>query len=987
MSDSIGLISKLRKTLGKMEVVLGTITEAIAWTDKLGRIQWSNASFDRLISEQRLKLLGRPLIDLLPLQQHGQPLVASVHPVQIALHSQSKGSGHYELLQAERLLTIEVSWDYVQFQQEASVVLVVRDITERQQAEIALQQYREQLEYLVNERTAELTLSNEQLQREIRERQQVEEERTRLLACEQMARIEAEANEQRFRFLTEVMPQQVWTARPDGQLDYINQRVLEYFNCSVDQALGWAWQAFIHPDDLLRCLQLWQRSLQSGTPYEVEFRLLQVQDGFYRWHLGRALPLRDREDNIISWFGTNTDIHDQKQAESALRESEARFRSLVDNIPGAVYRCSNTPSWTMEFISPAIADICGYPAEEFIDDRVRTFSSVIHPDDQEMVWQTVAKGIQAKQPYIIDYRIVHVDGSVKWVYEKGQGIFDETGSLLCLDGVIFDITERKRVEDAMAGQNQALEMIATNATLPEILEFVCQFVEEQFGDALCSILLLEPNGKTLRHVSAPSLPITYSQAIDGVKIGPNAGSWGAAAYLEAPVVVSDIATDPLWANWRDLALSYNLRACWAVPILNSNNQVLGTLAIYYRTPRHPDAHSWRLIKISSGLLGIAIERQRAEDALRESEERFRELTENIQQVFWMTEPNKERAIYISPAYEKVWGQSLESVYQSPTAWLDSIYAEDRDRVLAALPTQSKGEYDEEYRLVRPDGSIRWIRDRAFPIRSLSGKVSRVAGIAEDITERKQAQEELIKALDKEKELRELKSRFVSMASHEFRTPLATILASSDLLKHFGHKLSEDNKRERLNKIQIEVQNITRLLDDVLMIGQAEAGKLVFNPTLFNLEKFCRNVLAETELAINKSHQFIFKYQGDCTRTVLDENLLQRMLPNLLSNAVKYSASGTTISLHVTCQSTQVVLQLQDQGIGIPEADLEHLFESFYRAKNVGKVAGTGLGLAIVKNAVELHSGSITVASEVGVGTTFTICLPSAHLIYKDRFDD
>ncbi|WP_009630676.1 ATP-binding protein [Synechocystis sp. PCC 7509] len=230
------------------------------------------------------------------------------------------------------------------------------------------------------------------------------------------------------------------------------------------------------------------------------------------------------------------------------------------------------------------------------------------------------------------------------------------------------------------------------------------------------------------------------------------------------------------------------------------------------------------------------------------------------------------------------------------------------------------------------------------------------------------------ALDKEKELSTLKSHFVTMTSHEFRTPLTTILSSANILQKYSHKLREEQKFTHLQQIQTSVKQMTQLLDDLLLIGKAVAGKLQFEPTLVDLIRFCQALVEELKL-INDSYTITFANQGNGTTAYIDEKLLRHILTNLLSNAIKYSSPDGSIHFELIYQTGEVIFHIQDHGIGIPQADQAQLFEVFHRASNVGTISGTGLGLSIAKNSVDLHGGTIIVASEVGVGTTFTVTIP------------
>lgn len=213
-----------------------------------------------------------------------------------------------------------------------------------------------------------------------------------------------------------------------------------------------------------------------------------------------------------------------------------------------------------------------------------------------------------------------------------------------------------------------------------------------------------------------------------------------------------------------------------------------------------------------------------------------------------------------------------------------------------------------------------------------------------------------------------------MASHEFRTPLTTILSSTELLEHYSHKWGEEKKINHFQRIQAAVKHMTHLLNDVLLIGKAEAGKIDFNPTPLALAQFCGELVEEMQLGAS-THTIDFRIQDQCINGCMDEKLLRHILSNLLSNAIKYSPQGSTVYFNLICKQGKAIFHVQDEGIGIPAADQAQLFNAFHRASNVGTISGTGLGLAIVKKSVDLHRGQINVASVVGVGTTFTVTLP------------
>lgn len=234
--------------------------------------------------------------------------------------------------------------------------------------------------------------------------------------------------------------------------------------------------------------------------------------------------------------------------------------------------------------------------------------------------------------------------------------------------------------------------------------------------------------------------------------------------------------------------------------------------------------------------------------------------------------------------------------------------------------------------------------------------------------------ELVKA----KEQHQMTSEFVSMMSHDFRNPLSTILLSTDLLRDCEQKLTKEQKRSIFQRIRLAGKSLVQLLDEVILVGRADVDKLQCLPTALDLEAFLQQLIAETQLSGGSEYKVVLKMQGDFHKTLWDESLLRHIFLNLLNNAIKYSPQGGTITVEAIAQAQVAIFRIQDQGIGIPLADQAQLFEPFHRAENVGKIPGTGLGLAIVKRCVEAHGGEISVVSEAGVGTGFTLILPLCY---------
>lgn len=308
-----------------------------------------------------------------------------------------------------------------------------------------------------------------------------------------------------------------------------------------------------------------------------------------------------------------------------------------------------------------------------------------------------------------------------------------------------------------------------------------------------------------------------------------------------------------------------------------------------------------------------------------------------------------------------------------------VHPDDLPKVRQTLVNCLRGaepEYVAEYRIKTLAGGWVWSLSRGRVVeRDATGRALRMTGVNVDIDDRKRAEAELLAAVQREKELSEMKSKFVSTASHEFRTPLATMLSSAELLEHYSNSLGQDEKRNLLQTIQASAKRMSEMIDDVLTLGRAESGVLKLNVGPTNLRELCNRVVSEFRIAQGRHHVITLDDRFDRLEALMDERLLRHILNNLLSNAVKYSPPGSEVTFSLERREEKAAIEIQDRGIGIPPEDQPRMFESFHRASNVENRPGTGLGLAIVKKAVELHGGEISLKSAVGAGTRFTVVLP------------
>ena len=275
-----------------------------------------------------------------------------------------------------------------------------------------------------------------------------------------------------------------------------------------------------------------------------------------------------------------------------------------------------------------------------------------------------------------------------------------------------------------------------------------------------------------------------------------------------------------------------------------------------------------------------------------------------------------------------------------------------------------------------NGQKKYFECFGFPILNDKGYVAKVIEYIVDVTDKQQAVNNIRTAFEKERELNELKSNFISSTSHEFRTPLATLFSSVELIQHYDRTKSTDKKNYHLDRIKDIVVYMTKMLDNILTINKSEADKIEFQPEIVNIKSFCSEILEDIIISAGDKHLIEQVFEGGQKLVFIDPNLVRHIITNLLSNAIKYSPEGGKIVFKTEILDSYVRITVRDEGIGIPKEDLKNLYKYFFRARNSKTISGTGLGLSIVKKAVEVHKGKINLSSTEGEGTTFIVTLPT-----------
>ncbi len=648
----------------------------------------------------------------------------------------------------------------------------------------------------------------------------------------------------------------------DGVIMIDHTGAIIEFNPAAEHIFGYAREAVVGRQmvDLIVPLSYrgahsagFQRYLASGESTvlgkRIEIRAMRADGSEFPLELSIAAVDVGGEPVFTAYA---RDISDQHRREAALRESEAIVKSSFDAVIGRTVDGIVT-SW-----NPAAERVFGYSAEEIIGRSV----SMLLPSELRSELGHLNETLRVGD-VVEPFEAVRVRKGGQRIHAESTlaPIVSASGEIIGISSIARDITERKRSQALAAEQAELLELMATGAALPQVLDRLVRFVEKHGEDVIASILLLDRDGLHLRHGAAPSLPPSYCEAIDGVAIGPGVGSCGTAAYLRERVCVSDIATDPLWSEYRELALNAGLGACWSTPVLATDGGLLGTFALYYREPRDCGERDIDLVELATHLAGIAIERARSEEAARDSEERYRDLFENANEPIGTVTMDDEIA-EVNRAFERVLGYTRDELIGTNLAeyLTPGGLAVARQATARKVSGEVKGTtFEQEF--VAKDGYL-VILEVSSRVIEEGGRPVGVQGICRDITARKQAEVELrrLSELNRHLSLHDSLTGLPNRASFRERvehaiglggevgSQLAVMLLDLDRFKEINDTLGHHYGDLLLVELARRLESVMRRGDTVARLGGDEFGILVPNlaDSTKDLERTLGRILAALE---------------------------------------------------------------------------------------------------------------------------------------------
>jgi PAS domain S-box-containing protein len=641
----------------------------------------------------------------------------------------------------------------------------------------------------------------------------------------------------------------------------------------------------------------------------------------------------------------------ERRARADAEAAEQRFRGLVESIDAVVTEFDLTRR-DVRFVSRRAETLLGYPLESWTAEPDFWLRHV-HPLDRDRVAAFARAEVAAGRDHVQEYRMLAADGHVVWVRDSARLV--RSGPQPRLRCLQVDISERKRAEALMAGDNLVLEMIAAGGLAPRVLDAVCRLVETQ-GDGMLSALLLV-EGDRLRIAAAPSLPAEIVAALDGTRIGPDDAGCGMAAFRRQPVVVDDAADDARWTRDRALVMRHGLRAGWSVPVLDAAGDVLAVLVAYGRTPHRLDDTAWRLIERAARLAGIAIERVRAEEALRLSEQRYRTLVTNIPDVAWLVDRDGN-ILFMSPNVEKIGGYSAEEIYRAGRAgWFGRVHPDDQPIVrhhFERLFEAGAGTLEVEYRLRHRDGRWIWLHDRA--VATLEGHgTTYVYGLYSNISDRKHAEEIRALLLGQVITVQEEERRRIARELHdETAQSLASLLLGLSALQEARSTKAARAQARELHRVAThalaEVRRLAwglrpSVLDDLGLVSALERYTEEFGRT--------RGMVIGLETA-GLEH---------ARMPAPVETALYRIMQEALSNVARH-AGARHVRVALQRREATVTLLVEDDGRGF---DPTH--------PPAPPTAARGLGIHSMRERAAVHRGALTIESAPGRGTRVAVEIP------------
>lgn len=798
----------------------------------------------------------------------------------------------------------------------------------------------------------------------------------------------------------------VGEAGADGRLSLANARLAAWLGYPRDELLGASLAELVLPEGRAALGAGIESAWQTGSSQALEVEY-QRRGGGTVWGATSISAVRDGAGEVTSLMVLVVDVSARKRAELESDRRHRLFETLLSGTPDLIYVFDLERRFI--FANSAWLDAWGLGLAEVLG---KTCLEVGYPEWQAAMHDSEIEQVKATKQSI--------RGEVPFKAKNGERIHDyifvpvlgKNGEVEAIAGTTRDVTIMKQAEHLMAGQAQALELMVRGAPLPEVLEALCDVVDRQATSRLrTSILLMQDDGRYLRPAAGRHMPAAWTRAVDPWPVGPDSAGCGAAAHLRQAVICSDIMRDPGWAERRELARRHGLRAAWSTPIFSSGGSVLGTLALYYPGVHVPDAIEQRLVEVITRTAGIAIERKRGEEGLKTHSERLRLLWETA--AVLLTAEDSEslaRTLFgrIAPHLGLDVVVSYSTVEGEPElklAFSDGLSADDAEALRRLSPEHPLlGDVlrsHEPFSLGRlqasedpahaPLASLGLRAYACFPL-SADERLLGALGIGsrqrdefevDELEFLRTVSRYLTVAYERLRLVRQLrdadrkKDDFIALLAHELRNPLAPLRNGLSVMRLASPDSPAVVRARAIMERQLS--HMVRLIDDLLDVSRISLNKLQLRRTGVVLSDVVSSAVETARPSIdNAEHHLEVILPPEPVRLDADLTRLAQVLGNLLTNAAKYTPKRGAITLRAEPRPGEVVISVEDNGIGLHKESLNSIFDMFSQVDHSFErsTGGLGIGLALVRGLTEMHGGSVRAESAgPGLGSRFIVTLP------------
>ncbi|MBL0342222.1 MAG: PAS domain-containing protein [Bacteroidetes bacterium] len=545
-----------------------------------------------------------------------------------------------------------------------------------------------------------------------------------------------------------------------------------------------------------------------------------------------------------------------------------------------------------------------------------------------------------------------------------------------------DISGQIQNEQIFTLEREVQLMQATQSSLKNSLDYLLKGLEKIFPGYHAGLMEIDPSGKFLNHLSSPSLPDHYTNSLNGIPTGPNSGSCGTASFLKKPVFVLDINKDPLWKDCKALAVSLGFVSCWSFPILDSKNQVMGSLGVYSKESKLPEPDEAKKLERFSYLISVLLEHKRISESIQLSNELYKTVLSATNDAIWDFDLTTNVMLW-GNSLKKLFGHDSELQPYTLEDWKNHIHPEDRKRTfdgfMNVLQSENLMYWEAEYRFIKADGTYSFVYDRGLLIRNEQGKAIRMVGAMQDTTESKNSEIKLKelndnlakRAIELQASNNELE-KFAYIASHDLKEPLRMISSFLQLFESKYENIVDAKGKEYIRFAVDGAERLKELINDLL-----EYSRLLNNstsPELFDPTPDIEEVIMIFENEIKLTDAKI-TYSG-LTEIFANRTQFLQLIQNFVGNAIKYKSEKNPL-IHISCEEDPIqwIFKISDNGIGIEKEYQEKIFNMFQRLHSRSKYSGTGIGLAICKKIIDLHRGTLKVDSSPGNGSVFSFTLP------------